>query len=203
MKRDSLGLDRILFFSDAVFAIAITLLALDLKLPAHAGAQAFTQDLMGLWPEYQSYVISFLAIGLYWISHHHYFRFIRRYNYTLVSLNIILLMCIAFIPFATSVLDDYNGQRGAVAFYAACIALTGLLKAVLWHYAAHRHRLIHRYLSRRRIQRLTWQALIPPIVFGASIGIALVSPALAELSWFSTAPLLLLLWSVKPKSSSK
>jgi uncharacterized membrane protein len=199
MKRDKLGLDRILFFSDAVFAIAITLLALDLKLPAHAGAQAFSKDLIHLWPEYQSYVTSFLAIGLYWISHHHYFRFIRRYNYTLVGLNITLLMCISFIPFATSVLDDYHGQRAAVAFYAACIALTGLLKTALWHYAAHQHRLIHRYLSRQRIQRLTWQALIPPIVFGVSIGIALFNSSLAELSWFSIVPLLLILWSVKSR----
>jgi uncharacterized membrane protein len=74
MKRDKTGLERIIFFSDAVFAIAITLLALDLRLPSNAGQDGLSNDLLHLWPEYQSYVTSFTVIGLYWISHHHYFQ---------------------------------------------------------------------------------------------------------------------------------
>lgn len=191
MKRDKLGLDRIIFFSDAVFAIAITLLSLDLRLPLNANPANISHNLVHLLPKYQSYVTSFMVIGLYWISHHHYFRFIRRYDYTFVSINIGLLMCIAFLPFATSVLNNYGNQRSAVAFYALCMATTGLMKTLLWHYASRDFRLVHRRLSLQRIRRLTWRAVIPPLVFTCSIGIATISPNLAKLSWGAIALVLI------------
>ncbi|MFE4106063.1 TMEM175 family protein [Almyronema epifaneia] len=187
MKRDKLGLDRIIFFSDAVFAIAITLLSLDLRLPANTQQDSVGYDLIRLLPEYQSYATSFIVIGLYWISHHHYFRFIRRYDYLFVAINIGLLMCIAALPFATSVLDTYSNHRSAVAFYALCMMLTGLMKTWLWHYATQNFRLVHRRLSVQRIRLLTQRALIPPLVFAASIGLAMLSPALAKLSWGAIA----------------
>lgn len=187
MKRDKLGLDRIVFFSDAVFAISITLLALDLKPPGSSQVNRVSSVLLELFPEYQSYVISFVVIGLYWISHHHYFRFIRRYDYTLVAINIGLLMCIASLPFATSLLDIYGNHRGVVTFYALCMAVTGLMKTLLWQYAAHDFRLIHRRLSQQRIRRLTRRALIPPVVFTGSIAIASFNTELAKMSWGAIA----------------
>ncbi|HEY9877049.1 MAG TPA: TMEM175 family protein [Leptolyngbyaceae cyanobacterium] len=182
MKRDKLGLARIVFFTDAVFAIAITLLALNLRLPQSVHSSGLAHNLQDLIPQYQSYATSFCVIGLYWISHHHYFRFIRRYNYTFVGINIALLMGIAFLPFATSVLDDYSNQRSAVVFYALCMATTGFLKTLLWYYASHQFRLVSRFTSPQRIQRLTWRAMIPPVVFTLSIGLALLNVDLAKLS---------------------
>jgi uncharacterized membrane protein len=187
MKHNKTGLERIIFFSDAVFAIAITFLALDLRLPSNAGQDGLSNALLHLWPEYQSYVTSFTVIGLYWISHHHYFSFIRRYDYTFVALNIGLLMCIASLPFATSVLDKYGSHRSAVAFYAFFMAITGLVKTLLWHYAARNFRLVHRRLSIQRVRRLTRRALIPPVVFSSSIAIASFNPSLAKLSWGAIA----------------
>jgi uncharacterized membrane protein len=190
MKRDKLGLDRIIFFSDAVFAIAITLLSLDLRLPGNVGRDGLSKDLIQMLPEYQSYVISFIVIGMYWISHHHYFRFIRRYDYRFVAINFGLLMCIAALPFATSVLDSYGTHRSAVAFYALCMATTGLMKTLLWHYAAHNHRLIPRHLSSLRVRRLTRRALIPPLVFAVSAGVAMFNSNWAKLSWSAIALML-------------
>lgn len=187
MRRDKLGLDRIIFFSDAVFAIAITLLSLNLKLPLNADPGQVAGDLIHLLPAYQSYTISFGVIGLYWISHHYYFRFIRRYDYTLVTINIALLMGIASLPFATSVLETYGNHRSAVIFYALCMIFTGLLKTLLWHYAARNFRLIHRRLSLQRVRRLTRKAAIPPLVFFLSIMLAVYSPNLAKLSWGAIA----------------
>ncbi|WP_017301834.1 TMEM175 family protein [Nodosilinea nodulosa] len=187
MKRDKLGLDRIIFFSDAVFAIAITLLSINLQLPRYAAQDGISDDLLHMLPEYQSYAISFVVIGLYWVSHHYYFRFIRRYDYTFVAINFGLLMCIASLPFATSVLNSYGDHRSAVAFYALCMAATGLMKTLLWHYAAHNSRLISSRLSAQRVRRLTRQAAIPPLVFLASIAITLFNPMLAKLSWASIA----------------
>lgn len=190
-KRDKLGLDRIIFFSDAVFAIAITLLSLDLRLPLAAAQNNLPVALVQLLPQYQSYVISFIVIGLYWISHHHYFRFIRRYDYAFVAINCGLLMCIAALPFATSVLDRYGTHRSAVAFYALSMAATGLMKTLLWGYAVHNHRLISRHLSTRRVRRLTRRALVPPLVFTLSAGIAAFNSELAKLSWGAIALVLL------------
>ncbi len=182
MKRDKQGLERITVFSDGVFAIAITLLSLDLHLPLHTTQDGISKDLVHMLPEYQSYVISFIVIGLYWASHHHYFRFIRGYDHTLMAINGGLLMCIASLPFATSVLENYGDHRSAVAFYALCMATTGFMQTLLWHYARHHH-LIPRHLSAQRVQRLTRRALIPPLVFGASIVIAAFNSQLAKLSW--------------------
>jgi uncharacterized membrane protein len=182
MKRDKRGLERITVFSDGVFAIAITLLSLDLHLPLHATQDGISKDLVHMLPEYQSYVISFIVIGLYWASHHHYFRFIRGYDHTFMAINGVLLMCIASLPFATSVLENYGDHRSAVAFYALCMATTGFMQTLLWHYARHHH-LIPRHLSAQRVQRLTRRALIPPLVFGAYIVIAAFNSQWAKLSW--------------------
>lgn len=184
MKRNKLGLDRIIFFSDAVFAIAITLLSLDLHLPTASEKHASLRPmLISLFPEYQNYVISFIVIGFYWISHHYYFRFVQKYDYMFVGINIVLLMCIASLPFATSVLDTYGDQRSGVVFYAFCMLITGTLKVVLWGYAAQGSRLIYSRLSPQRVMHLTLKAIIPPVVFLLSIFLALLSPTLAKLSW--------------------
>ena len=185
MRRDKLGLERIVFFSDAVFAIAITLLALELKTPILYPEEHVSHALLELWPKYQSYTISFLIIGLYWMGHHHYFRFIRRYNYIFVGLNIALLASIALLPFATSVLDAYPARKGAIAFYAACIAITGYLKTLLWCYAVHGGHLVQAGLSFQRRQQLFYKALIPPVVFTLSIVLAAINPMLAKLSWMA------------------
>ena len=190
MNQDKTELDRIIFFSDAVFAIAITLLTFDIKLPKEIPANAATDlsgYLLGLVPEYQNYVVSFLVIGSYWIGHHHFFRYIKRYDYFLVFLNIGLLMCVAFLPFPTEVLDSFAYKRSAVVFYAGSMAMTGLINMWIWKYASYRHRLIDGDLTPQRIRTLTRRALIPPLVFSASIGIALFNPTIAEASWGAIA----------------
>jgi Endosomal/lysosomal potassium channel TMEM175 len=103
-KRES-GLDRLVLFSDAVFAIAITLLALDLRLPepppdlTDAG---LLEQLLELGPKYFSFVISFMSVGFYWIAHHRFFQLVVRVDAGLLLLNLLLLMGVAFIPFPTS-----------------------------------------------------------------------------------------------------
>ena len=187
MGQNKLELDRIIFFSDAVFAIAITLLALNIKPPDEsASVQTSMIYLLSIvLPKCQSYVISFLVIALYWIGHHRYFRLIKRYDYTLVWLNIIFLMCIVFLPFSTSLLDDYGGHRLAVILYAASMTITGLMKVLIWWYASFRHRLISQSLSEKIVRSLTYRALIPPVMFLCSIPLASFNPKIAEISWLS------------------
>ena len=191
---DEVGLERLVFFSDAVFAIAITLLALEIHLPIEAtGLSDFqlTRSLVEIWPRYLSFMISFLVIGNFWIAHHRRFRLITRYDTRLLLLNLFMLMCIAFIPFPTSILSE-NSNRTATIFYALSIAGTGLMSAVLWWYVSRENRLTEKTIDARTARRHLFSILTIPIVVLLSIAIAYISPDLAKFSWILTAPAALL-----------
>ncbi|MGB7415057.1 MAG: TMEM175 family protein [Thermosynechococcaceae cyanobacterium] len=195
MAHNRLGLERIVFFSDAVFAIAMTLLVTNLKPPTASDLSAqrsLLPFLVSHLANYQAYVISFMVLGLYWVGHHHYFRYLKRYDPILIGLNMGLLMCITFLPFPTEILEDYGNQRLSVFFYAASMAVTGFVKSLLWWYASDQHRLIHSRIRPQRIRTMTYVALVPPVVFLGSILIIPFSPEIAEWSWILIIGLLLL-----------
>jgi len=182
---ETMGLERLIFFSDAVFAIAITLLALEIHLPAVAENLTdanLATALVGLWPKYLGYGISFLVIGFVWVGHHRKFRYIRAYDSNLIILNLLLLMAIAFIPFPAAVLSEY-GNRTATIFYALVMALTGLFSAALWLYASRHSRLTGNDLDTRHRWKETWRTLIMSVIFLFSIGIAFLNDDLAKTSW--------------------
>lgn len=165
---DETGLERIIFFSDAVFAIAITLLALEIRLPS-LPAQATNAQLLAalgaLGPRYLSYAISFLVIGLLWLGHHRAFRHVHQYSNRLIFLNILFLLVIGFLPFPTAVIGEFGNAVGTI-FYAAAMAAAGLLLALLGRYlVAEGHFL--------------WM----PAVFLLSIPLALWSPDAAKYAW--------------------
>jgi len=182
---EEVGLERLIFFSDAVFSIAMTLLALELRLPhdiAYLVNEELTRALLGLWKQYLAFMTSFVVIGAFWLAHHRKFRYIRRYDRGLLSLNLLLLMSVAFIPFPTAVLSDY-GNRTATIFYALSMSVTGLLTAAIWWHATRDHRLVDADLSPRVIRRERWRALGLAGVFIVSIGIAFLNADLAKFSW--------------------
>src|SRR5919199_4021121 len=126
MTEDDRGLERIIFFSDAVFAIAITLLVLNIEvpdIPQGRVAQELLGQLLALWPKYLSYVISFLVILIFWISHHSIFSTIRGYDRVLIWLNSLFLMFVAFLPFPTALLSEYGDQQLVVVIYAGSVAI--------------------------------------------------------------------------------
>jgi uncharacterized membrane protein len=182
------GLERLVFFSDAVFAIAITLLALEIRLPAgeYSDSAALQNALLSLWPRYLSYCVSFLVIGSYWMAHHRMFRSIVRYDRRLLLLNLLLLLCIAFIPFPTTVLGD-SSSTVATIFYAATMAVTGLMSALVWWHASSAGRLLARpFASRER--RASWvRSITAPTIFLLSMLLALINSDLARFSWLLIA----------------
>jgi uncharacterized membrane protein len=89
--------DRIEAFSDGVFAIAITLLILDIKVP-HQSSSSLLVMLLNLWPAYFAYILSFVMIGIYWAQHHYIFKLFQKTNHLLNLLNLFFLLCIAFVP---------------------------------------------------------------------------------------------------------
>jgi len=189
--QDKLGLERLIFFSDAVFAIAITLLALDLRLPgggeSPSNAQLLAQ-LLGLWPKYLAYLVSFLAIGTFWLGHHRRFRFIRRYDRGLLTLNILFLMVIAFVPFPTSVISE-SGNRTATIFYALTMILGGLMLAALWWHASWHNRLTDPGLDARQARRQFVPMLLTVALFVLSIGLAFFNESVARFSWLLVVPI--------------
>lgn len=152
-SRDA-GVDRVLAFSDGVFAIAITLLVLNLNVPV------VSQDLLGAlkkeWPAYVSYVLSFAIIGIVWASHHHMFRNITRSDHTFLLINILFLMWVAVIPFPTNLLAHYLGtgqDHPAMAIYAITFWVGSILFNLVWWYATHNQRLIGRSVGTSIVER--------------------------------------------------
>jgi uncharacterized membrane protein len=180
-------LDRIVFFSDAVFAIAITILVLDIRVPDGLSPVQLPTQVLGLAPKYLSYAISFLVLAVYWQVHHRVFRPIRRYDGTLVWLNFLFLMAVAFLPFPTSLLGEYGGQRVSVAVYAANAAVASLLlSAISWH-AIRGHRLVAVDFDEEEARLRRLQGLAVPVVFLASIVVSFFSPMAAMYSWLLLA----------------
>src|SRR3569623_1123728 len=107
-----LALDRLVFFSDAVFAIAVTLLVLDIKVPnlPHESISAAWRDFAALWPSFFAFALSFFVIGRFWMGHHERFRALRHYDSRLMWPNMLYLMAIAFMPFSSAFLGTNLGR---------------------------------------------------------------------------------------------
>jgi uncharacterized membrane protein len=179
---------RLEAFSDGVFAITITLLVLEIKPPSD-----YTNLLHGLgelWPSYLAYAVTFLFIGQVWVNHHVMFDHIRAAVRGILLLNTVLLMVVAFLPFATSVLAGSlragQGQRTAVVFYGIAFDVTALTFNAVWQYA-RRHTLVSDRLdptgataiSRRFQVALAWLAA------GALLGAAVPVLGMAIIAAFN------------------
>lgn len=173
--------NRLEAFSDGVFAIAITLLVLEIKVP-NSGAP-LGGELLRLWPSYFAYVVSFIVIGAIWLNHHLIFDHIIRADHQLLLLNTLHLMFIAFIPFPTAVLADALHNRAdeaiATAFYGGTLTVIGLLVIAIWYYAAHEHRFLTENISRDEARRFGRGLLVGPVSYAIASMIALLLPWLA------------------------
>lgn len=179
-------LDRIVFFSDAVFAIAITLLVLSIEvpqIPENLVAEELLDQLFDLWRNMLSYVISFLVIFSFWTVHHSIFSSIRGYDRGLLWLNGLFLMAVAFLPFPSALLGEYGDQQLVVAIYAGSMAATRLLLSAVWWYASIGRRLIASDLDPGLIRAHHVRGVVIPLIFLISIGISFFSVRAAIYSW--------------------
>jgi uncharacterized membrane protein len=188
--QNQLGLERLVFFSDAVCAIAITLLVLEIRLPSADGTLTDSQIspiLAGMWHKFLAYVISFLVIGAFWIGHHRKFRYIKRYDSTLLFLNLLMLMGIAFLPFPSSMISEYP-YRNVTIFYAFTLMLTSVCSVIIWWYASRNNRLIDPDLDQKIVRRQFMNPIVTSIIFLLSIGVAFLDVNLAKLFWLLIFP---------------
>jgi uncharacterized membrane protein len=175
----------VIFFSDAVFAIAITLLVLDLRMPermAEPSAEIqLRHGLIGLIPKFMSYAISFWLIGLYWWVHHRLYRHIRRWDDGLIWLNLHFLFWVAFLPFPVALVGSWGDRRGAVVFYGVTLLMMGLAQALLWRHASRGNRLLDPNFDREYAHYITVRSWFSPLATVAVIALAFVNP---RYCWF-------------------
>jgi uncharacterized membrane protein len=186
----NLEYDRVLFFSDAVFAIAITLLVVDLRVPSlPAGLIHASQQLRAVEPRIFGFLLSFAVIGLFWTGHHAIFRHITALDRVLILINLLFLGTIAFLPYPTALLGATGTvQPPATIFYAACVAAAGLGEAAIWLWAVRAGLVsdavpppLRRYFAARMLRT--------PVVFGLSIPVAVVAPGVAPYLWLALIPI--------------
>jgi uncharacterized membrane protein len=173
---------RIEFFSDAVFAIALTLLVLDIRVPDVPQGKLLGA-VLDLWPTFLAYGLSFAIIALNWVFHHRKFRAIVVYDTGLICLNFVFLAFVALVPFPTSLLSEYAPDRVAVVLYALEVAILSLLQAAIWEYAGRR-KLLAKDIDPKLFAYDQRDGLAPPIVFLLSIPLAILLPDPQWAMWF-------------------
>jgi uncharacterized membrane protein len=186
-----IGMERIDSFSDAVFAVAITLLILTIGVPDVASQfadQQLPSALADLYPKFFGYVLSFVIIGHFWMHHHDLFRFIRRHDGGLIWLNHFFLMCIVFLPFPTELMSTYENSRWAVGFYAVSLAVCSLMMCALWWYATSRRDLVEGTMEKGHVQDSIYSFLAASLVFLLSLALLPVSTSVTKLFWITIWP---------------
>jgi uncharacterized membrane protein len=182
------GLERLAFFSDAVFAIAITLLVIDLRLPAlppNATNDQLIDAFRAVAPGVAAYALSFAVVGLYWLGHWRRFHYVVRADQRLAMINLLLLGLVAFIPFPTAVMGAQGELPAAVVLYAGTLAVAGLVGLLTWLYAA-RAGLAAPGVTPEIVRYGAIRGLAVPLVMGASLLLLPIGgTTLTEFSWLS------------------
>jgi uncharacterized membrane protein len=171
---------RLEAFSDGVFAVAITLLILDVR-PESVGLTGW-QMLSHDWHKVLVYLLSFVIVGVYWVAHHNLMHFVTAADRTLLWLNLLLLLAIVFIPYVAAVLSASHADPSAIRIYGTTLILVNLAGTALWGYATGLHRLVNPALPPSFIRFVLRIHTAPVLVYGLAIALA---------SWHSVISLIL------------
>jgi uncharacterized membrane protein len=175
---------RVEALSDGVFAIAITLLVIELKVPRDIG-ESLGHALAEQWPSYIAFLASFAVIGIMWLNHHRMFRMIVHATHGILVLNALLLLMISAVPFPTALVSEYIGHEGgrlAAAVYTGWFVATSIVWNTLWRYAAapsRAPRVLGKPSNDPGVRKVTRTFAVGPIVYLAAFGSAFWSPLLA------------------------
>ena len=178
-------LERLILFSDAVFAIAITLLVIEIKIPEihekPVTENAVLHKLAELIQKFVGFLVSFLLIGQYWIVHHRMFSFVINFTDRLIWLNILFLFAIALMPFSTGFYSEFvlRGVVTPVIFYTANIALLGLANFLMWRYLRNQRNNLTENLTPALAKYFSLRALTVPTIFVLFSFVYLYYPTIA------------------------
>lgn len=193
---------RLETFADAVIAIAITLLILEIPVPHVAEDESLVRALGEQWPSYAGYLVSFLTIGIIWVNHHHMFTLIVRSTHNFLVLNVIFLMTIATIPWPTGLVAEYvrdeANRSAAVLVYGGTMTAVAVMFNVVWRYAAGKRHLLRDDVDPVSVERVTRSYVLGPIVYGTATLLAPWNPW-ASLAIFALLALYYTLPSTGPR----
>lgn len=197
MEHDRTQLERMTFFSDAVFAIAMTLLVIEVRVPEvhHATDHALAQALLDLLPNYIGFVVSFIVLGRFWVGHHHVMGMIEHADRRLVWINLLFLLAVAFMPFPTAVLSDYTSLRVGVGFYAGWLTLLGLMNHWVVTYALRDASWRRAGVVDADARLMRRSSRIPVIIGAAAFAAGMFSPLGALVALVAGSPLIS--WAVR------
>jgi uncharacterized membrane protein len=186
------GIERLVFFSDAVFAIALTLLAIDLRLPDTARITTSAQlvdAVLAVGPQLYSFCLSFFVIILLWVGHYRTFRVVTEVDGATILLNTLLLFCVVLLPFPTSILGTHPDIPAAVALYGIAAGVTTLASTLVWFLVAEvRHHVGG--MPPHLVRLITLRAAVVPAVVVVTIPIAFVDTRIPLAVW-------ILLWPIQ------
>ena len=169
---------RLEAFSDGVFAIAITLLVLELSVDT--ATQDLGKELIHIWPSYLAYVTSFLTIGVIWVNHHMLFNYVDHVDRGLLFLNTLLLLVVAFTPFPTRLIAEFlredENERTAALAYGITFVIMAVIFQLLWRWMATGRRLIRPEIPQEEIDDITRTFLPGVAIYGGATLVSLASP---------------------------
>ncbi|MGH9710745.1 MAG: TMEM175 family protein [Candidatus Acidiferrales bacterium] len=168
---------RIEALTDGVFAVAMTLLVFEIKVPGiaqNSGPRDLAHHLFALWPNFVSYAISFFVLGIYWVGHHGLYHYIRRTDRPFLWLNLLFLFFVTLIPFSAGLIGQDPGEPVAAAFYGANLIAVGMALYAVWAYATWRTRLVDADISSALVRGASRRILVAPMSFIAAIALGFI-----------------------------
>ncbi len=177
--------NRLEAFSDGVFAIAITLLVLEIRLPSTSDSEkagTLLTALLHLWPAYLAYITSFLTIAIMWANHHTMFKMIRHADRTMLLINALLLMLITFLNFPTVIVAEYFQKPDAAIaamFYSGTQFAIGVFFNLMWWYVIRRPHMLEHGIPKQQAQKMLRQYAIELIAYPIAFGVAFFSAQLS------------------------
>jgi uncharacterized membrane protein len=184
--------EHVVSFGDAIFAFAITFMTLSIDipdLPTNLTESQLLSRLYDLYPQVESYIISFAVISIFWISYHQVFNYITRPHISMVYLNLLFLLLITFLSITTSLVIEYDSYQIPYVIYCVVVIMTSSLLALIWWYATKNYRFVDKDIHPLFIRGLMVNLLLVPFVFAISILVSFFNLDIAQYLWLVIVPL--------------
>jgi uncharacterized membrane protein len=184
--------EHVISFGDAIFAFAITLMTISIDIPdfpPNLTESQLLSRLYDMYPQVESYIISFAVIAVFWISYHQVFNYIKGSPISMVYLNLLFLLLITFLSITTSLVINYGSYQIPYIIYCIVVIMTSSLLALIWWYATKDYRLIDKNINPLLVRGLMVNLLLVPFVFAISILVSFFDLDIAQYFWLIIVPL--------------
>ena len=192
MTEKNLELERLVFFSDAIIAIAITLLALDLKIEKTTSGHFYFSDLAGSLHKFAAFFLSFFIIAAFWKVHHEFFHFIKKIDNWLLWFNIGWLLFLVILPFSSSLVSDYFTDKASNFVYSFNVLCITVFQNMIWDYVALRPEYLKENATTEIVNNYRVACNVAMINALIAILLSFISPIIAFIVLFTRLPMILL-----------